>query len=293
MRSSSGTSSRLDPVQPQDVEHLVDHPAAVRGRAAAADPRLEEREVGLAVASSAITSPSRIASADRAMSPVTGTARSSRRRPGGRGSRAGPRRRHDGFDPEPVPLDLVSQAGSSNGSRTSVASIGGMKRSLIGRSYDGSFARRDHSRDRTDAREPLQLVRVPRPRGSTPEPSRRSLVVDDTSTSPEPGERHHPRCRVDGQAASVGADELDLARMDADADRQAGLRADRVIASAAANGTRRAIEHGQEPIAGRRDLAPAEALRSSRRRRLWVASRSRHAASPIRCSGRGRVRRCR
>ena len=71
------------------------------------------------------------------------------------------------------------------------------------------------------------------------------------------GERHDPSGGVDGEAASFGADELDLAGMDADADGQPE-RADRADhRNATADGSSRPIEHGQEPVAGRRHLATA------------------------------------
>ena len=72
------------------------------------------------------------------------------------------------------------------------------------------------------------------------------------------GERHHPGGGMDRDAARIWPHELDLARMEPDADPQADLVGGSTHGGATADGSRRAIEHGEEPIAGRGDLAPSE-----------------------------------
>ncbi len=93
-------------------------------------------------------------------------------------------------------------------------------------------------------------------------------------------QREHPRSRVHRDAAHVIADELDLAGVQADPDLDAERPDGPRHLRGAPGRAGRAVEDGQEPVAGRLHLTPAGMFSCSRRRVLWAASSSRQAASP-------------
>ena len=100
----------------------------------------------------------------------------------------------------------------------------------------------------------------PRSTNSMPEPATRSRTVDVTSTSPGAGERRDARADVHRDAGDVVALQLDLAGVEPGAHLDAQRprrRGDRVRARDRA---RRPVERGEDVVAARVDLAPAEAL---------------------------------
>ena len=121
----------------------------------------------------------------------------------------------------------------------------------------------------------------PRSSNSIPEPATRSFTVRDTSTSPGPASALTARRDVDGDAADVVAHHLALARVDARADADALLLGGVEDRARAADRARRAVEGGEEAVAGRLHLAAAEALERARARsRSWRSSSSRQRWSP-------------
>ena len=81
------------------------------------------------------------------------------------------------------------------------------------------------------------------------------MTVLETSTSPAPGERRDSRADVDRHAPNVVADELDLAGVETRPDLQAEGPERIRQGQRAADGAGRAVEDGQEPVAGGADLA--------------------------------------
>ena len=112
---------------------------------------------------------------------------------------------------------------------------------------------------------------VPRSANSIPEPTTRSLTVLETSTSLACGERRDPGAEVDGEALDARVGELDLARVEPGADLEAEP-ANRVADRAGApDRARRAVERGQEAVAGDPDLLAAEPLQPVADERVVLA----------------------
>ena len=152
----------------------------------------------------------------------------------------------------------------------------------------------DRGVDAPLARHALERVRRRGPSNARPEPATRSLTVCETSTSPGPASEAI-------RAPVWTAMPRDLRRRRARTRRCGCPRGSRRRAPAAASptaeraadGARRAVERGEEAVAGRVDLAAAKALELAPHRRVVGAraaraSGGRRARQPARSS-----RRCR
>ena len=104
-----------------------------------------------------------------------------------------------------------------------------------------------------------------------PEPATRSRTDDETEDLARSGLPGDTGARVDGDPADVaGRELLDLAGVDAGPDLEPDAPTASTIALARADRPRRSVEHGEEAVAGRVDLAAAEARQLGSDRRVMA-----------------------